>query len=129
MKKAGIKSTIAIEKFKLLSEKVEEIVARNSQSEMDYSDAPDEFKGKSLTPSNLDLNNSSECFSLPPCLLSPSHPSLLSLLPSLLPQHKSTGLRVTYLSPMLYHTAPLTECLNIMMKQNVSMKSWVRGFG
>ncbi|XP_062316266.1 ubiquitin conjugation factor E4 B [Osmerus eperlanus] len=44
MKKAGIKSTIAIEKFKLLSEKVEEIVARNSQSEMDYSDAPDEFK-------------------------------------------------------------------------------------
>uniref|UniRef100_A0A8C7G095 Ubiquitin conjugation factor E4 B n=1 Tax=Oncorhynchus kisutch TaxID=8019 RepID=A0A8C7G095_ONCKI len=44
MTKAGIKSTIAIEKFKLLSEKVEEIVARNSQSEMDYSDAPDEFK-------------------------------------------------------------------------------------
>uniref|UniRef100_A0A4W5PV03 Ubiquitin conjugation factor E4 B n=1 Tax=Hucho hucho TaxID=62062 RepID=A0A4W5PV03_9TELE len=44
MKKAGIKSTITIEKFKLLSEKVEEIVARNSQSEMDYSDAPDEFK-------------------------------------------------------------------------------------
>lgn len=46
MRKAGIKSTIAIEKFKLLSEKVEEIVARNSQSEMDYSDAPDEFKGR-----------------------------------------------------------------------------------
>ncbi|XP_051961213.1 ubiquitin conjugation factor E4 B isoform X2 [Xyrauchen texanus] len=44
MRKAGIKSTIAIEKFKLLAEKVEEIVARNSQSEMDYSDAPDEFK-------------------------------------------------------------------------------------
>ncbi|XP_062397705.1 ubiquitin conjugation factor E4 B isoform X2 [Sardina pilchardus] len=44
MRKAGIKSTIAIEKFKLLSEKVEEIVAKNSQSEMDYSDAPDEFK-------------------------------------------------------------------------------------
>ncbi|MGH0122397.1 UNVERIFIED_CONTAM: hypothetical protein FKN15_014828 [Acipenser sinensis] len=30
MTKAGIKSTIAVEKFKLLSEKVEEIVARNS---------------------------------------------------------------------------------------------------
>ncbi|XP_059397261.1 ubiquitin conjugation factor E4 B-like isoform X2 [Carassius carassius] len=44
MRKAGIKSTIAIEKFKLLLEKVEEIVARNSQSEMDYGDAPDEFK-------------------------------------------------------------------------------------
>ncbi|XP_033898585.2 ubiquitin conjugation factor E4 B-like isoform X4 [Acipenser ruthenus] len=44
MTKAGIKSTIAVEKFKLLSEKVEEIVARNSQSEIDYSDAPDEFK-------------------------------------------------------------------------------------
>ena len=49
MKKAGIKSTIAIEKFKLLSEKVEEIVAKNSQSEMDYSDAPDEFKGEHST--------------------------------------------------------------------------------
>lgn len=45
MRKAGIKSSIAIEKFKLLSDKVEEIVAKNSQSEMDYSDAPDEFKG------------------------------------------------------------------------------------
>ncbi|KAI9530903.1 Ubiquitin conjugation factor E4 B [Dissostichus eleginoides] len=44
MRKAGIKSSIAIEKFKLLSDKVEEIVAKNSQSEMDYSDAPDEFK-------------------------------------------------------------------------------------
>ncbi|XP_037124262.1 ubiquitin conjugation factor E4 B isoform X5 [Syngnathus acus] len=44
MRKAGIKSSIAIEKFKLLSEKVEEIVAKNSQLEMDYSDAPDEFK-------------------------------------------------------------------------------------
>ncbi|XP_061689948.1 ubiquitin conjugation factor E4 B isoform X1 [Syngnathoides biaculeatus] len=44
MRKAGIKSSIAIEKFRLLSEKVEEIVAKNSQSEMDYSDAPDEFK-------------------------------------------------------------------------------------
>uniref|UniRef100_A0A8C8E3L5 Ubiquitin conjugation factor E4 B n=1 Tax=Oryzias sinensis TaxID=183150 RepID=A0A8C8E3L5_9TELE len=44
MRKAGIKSSIAIEKFKLLAEKVEEIVAKNSQSEMDYSDAPDEFK-------------------------------------------------------------------------------------
>lgn len=53
MKKAGIKSTIAIEKFKLLSEKVEQIVARNSQSEMDYSDAPDEFKGKSSTFSSF----------------------------------------------------------------------------
>lgn len=48
MRKAGIKSSIAIEKFKLLAEKVEEIVAKNSQSEMDYSDAPDEFKGLSL---------------------------------------------------------------------------------
>lgn len=47
MRKAGIKSSIAIEKFKLLLEKVEEIVAKNSQSEMDYSDAPDEFKGMS----------------------------------------------------------------------------------
>ncbi|XP_063292679.1 ubiquitin conjugation factor E4 B isoform X2 [Pelobates fuscus] len=44
MKKAGIKSTIAVEKFKLLSEKVEEIVARNVRAEIDYSDAPDEFR-------------------------------------------------------------------------------------
>ena len=49
MRKAGIKSSIAIEKFKLLSEKVEEIVAKNSQSEMDYSDAPDEFKGRCVS--------------------------------------------------------------------------------
>lgn len=49
MRKAGIKSSIAIEKFKLLLEKVEEIVAKNSQSEMDYSDAPDEFKGVHLS--------------------------------------------------------------------------------
>lgn len=48
MKKAGIKSTIAIEKFKLLAEKVEEIVARNARAEFDYSDAPDEFRGKLL---------------------------------------------------------------------------------
>lgn len=53
MKKAGIKSSIAIEKFKLLSEKVEEIVAKNSQSEMDYSDAPDEFKGLCVCLSNI----------------------------------------------------------------------------
>lgn len=46
MRKAGIKSTIAIEKFKLLAEKVEEIVARNARAEIDYSDAPDEFRGK-----------------------------------------------------------------------------------
>ncbi|XP_069638652.1 ubiquitin conjugation factor E4 B isoform X3 [Haliaeetus albicilla] len=44
MKKAGIKSTIAIEKFKLLAEKVEEIVAKNARAEIDYSDAPDEFR-------------------------------------------------------------------------------------
>ncbi|XP_045338050.1 ubiquitin conjugation factor E4 B isoform X2 [Leopardus geoffroyi] len=46
MRKAGIKSTIAIEKFKLLAEKVEEIVAKNARAEIDYSDAPDEFRGK-----------------------------------------------------------------------------------
>ncbi|KAI1231555.1 hypothetical protein IHE44_0008010 [Lamprotornis superbus] len=46
MRKAGIKSTIAIEKFKLLAERVEEIVAKNARAEIDYSDAPDEFRGK-----------------------------------------------------------------------------------
>lgn len=46
MRKAGIKSTIAIEKFKLLAEKVDEIVAKNARAEIDYSDAPDEFRGK-----------------------------------------------------------------------------------
>lgn len=46
MRKAGIKSTIAIEKFKLLAEKVEEIVAKNARAEIDYSDAPDEFRGE-----------------------------------------------------------------------------------
>lgn len=46
MRKAGIKSTIAIEKFKILAEKVEEIVAKNARAEIDYSDAPDEFRGE-----------------------------------------------------------------------------------
>lgn len=50
MRKAGIKSTIAIEKFKLLAEKVEEIVAKNARAEIDYSDAPDEFRGKWTFP-------------------------------------------------------------------------------
>ncbi|KAG8142368.1 putative Ubiquitin conjugation factor E4 B isoform 1 protein [Naja naja] len=36
MRKAGIKSTIAIEKFKLLAEKVDEIVAKNARAEIDY---------------------------------------------------------------------------------------------
>ncbi|RMB91566.1 hypothetical protein DUI87_31795 [Hirundo rustica rustica] len=55
MRKAGIKSTIAIEKFKLLAEKVEEIVAKNARAEIDYSDAPDEFRGKwnLLNPASL----------------------------------------------------------------------------
>ncbi|XP_056363922.1 ubiquitin conjugation factor E4 B isoform X2 [Oenanthe melanoleuca] len=44
MRKAGIKSTIAIEKFKLLAERVEEMVAKNARAEIDYSDAPDEFR-------------------------------------------------------------------------------------
>uniref|UniRef100_H0X471 Ubiquitin conjugation factor E4 n=1 Tax=Otolemur garnettii TaxID=30611 RepID=H0X471_OTOGA len=48
MRKAGIKSTIAIEKFKLLAEKVEEIVAKNARAEIDYSDAPDEFRADPL---------------------------------------------------------------------------------
>lgn len=46
MRKAAIKSTIAIEKFRLLAEKVEEIVAQNARAEVDYSDAPDEFRGE-----------------------------------------------------------------------------------
>ncbi|KAM7126953.1 LOW QUALITY PROTEIN: ubiquitin conjugation factor E4 B-like [Molossus nigricans] len=44
MRKAGIKSTITREKFKLLAEKVEETVAKNTQTKMDYNDAPDEFR-------------------------------------------------------------------------------------
>ncbi|XP_043532143.1 ubiquitin conjugation factor E4 B isoform X3 [Chiloscyllium plagiosum] len=44
MRKAGIKSTIAIEKFRLLAEKVEEIVTKNARAEIDYGDAPDEFR-------------------------------------------------------------------------------------
>lgn len=67
MRKAGIKSSIAIEKFKLLLEKVEEIVAKNSQSEMDYSDAPDEFKG---VHSFLFFLSSKTCFLFPLLLLS-----------------------------------------------------------
>lgn len=68
MRKAGIKSSIAIEKFKLLLEKVEEIVAKNSQSEMDYSDAPDEFKGVHSFP----LSSPPKCVSTFNCCFFPS---------------------------------------------------------
>lgn len=46
MRKAGIKSTIAIGEVQASAEKVEEIVAKNARAEIDHSDAPDEFRGE-----------------------------------------------------------------------------------
>uniref|UniRef100_A0A8C4QBJ8 Ubiquitin conjugation factor E4 B n=1 Tax=Eptatretus burgeri TaxID=7764 RepID=A0A8C4QBJ8_EPTBU len=44
LQKAGIKTSIAIERFRLLAERVEESVRRIAQAEQDYSDAPEEFR-------------------------------------------------------------------------------------
>nr|XP_032817894.1 ubiquitin conjugation factor E4 B isoform X1 [Petromyzon marinus] len=44
MKKAGIKTTIAVERFRLLAERVDEMVQHNVQADHDYSDAPEEFR-------------------------------------------------------------------------------------
>uniref|UniRef100_UPI00358F3E4E ubiquitin conjugation factor E4 B isoform X3 n=1 Tax=Myxine glutinosa TaxID=7769 RepID=UPI00358F3E4E len=44
LQKSGIKTSIAIERFHLLAERVEESVRRIAQAEEDYSDAPEEFR-------------------------------------------------------------------------------------
>ncbi|XP_078464094.1 ubiquitin conjugation factor E4 B isoform X1 [Lampetra planeri] len=44
MKKAGIKTAIAVERFRLLAERVDEMVQHNVQADHDYSDAPEEFR-------------------------------------------------------------------------------------
>lgn len=48
MKIANIKSSIEIEKFVNLGKAVDEIVSSKAQTDIDLSDAPDEFKGIAL---------------------------------------------------------------------------------
>jgi hypothetical protein len=46
MLKANIKTPVEIEQFRHLQEKVEALVVKKQRAEIDYGDAPDEFKGK-----------------------------------------------------------------------------------
>lgn len=45
MERALIKTPLELEKFRGLSEKAAEIVVQNMKREVDFSDAPEEFKG------------------------------------------------------------------------------------
>lgn len=46
MEKALIKTTAEIEKFCALARRATEIAIQNNKREIDYSDAPDEFRGR-----------------------------------------------------------------------------------
>jgi ubiquitin conjugation factor E4 B len=46
MERALIKTPSEIEQFRSLAEKANEIAIQNIKREVDYSDAPDEFRGK-----------------------------------------------------------------------------------
>jgi ubiquitin conjugation factor E4 B len=48
MERARIKTPSEIEQFRSLAEKAHEIAIQNIKKEVDYSDAPDEFRGKSI---------------------------------------------------------------------------------
>jgi hypothetical protein len=48
MERALIKTASEIEQFRNLAEKANEIAIQNIKKEVDYSDAPDEFRGKSV---------------------------------------------------------------------------------
>jgi ubiquitin conjugation factor E4 B len=49
MERALIKTPSEIEQFRSLAEKANEIAIQNIKREVDYSDAPDEFRGKCIT--------------------------------------------------------------------------------
>lgn len=46
MRRACIKTELEIEKFRLIQERVENMVIRKAREEKDYGEVPDEFKGK-----------------------------------------------------------------------------------
>jgi ubiquitin conjugation factor E4 B len=48
MERALIKTPSEIEQFRSLAEKANEIAIQNIKREVDYSDAPDEFRGKCI---------------------------------------------------------------------------------
>lgn len=48
MERALIKTPLELEKFRGLSEKAAEIVVQNMKREVDFSDAPEEFRGDLL---------------------------------------------------------------------------------
>lgn len=45
MERASIKTSIEIDKFRDLANRANEIAIQNIKREVDYSDAPEEFKG------------------------------------------------------------------------------------
>ena len=45
MRNANIKTQIEIERFQILADKVENIVQQKDQFDLDFGNAPDEFKG------------------------------------------------------------------------------------
>jgi ubiquitin conjugation factor E4 B len=48
MERALIKTSSEIEQFRSLAEKANEIAIQNIKRDVDYSDAPDEFRGNSI---------------------------------------------------------------------------------
>jgi hypothetical protein len=46
MRNANIKTQIEIERFQILADKVENIVQQKDQFDLDFGNAPDEFKGR-----------------------------------------------------------------------------------
>lgn len=52
MERALIKTPLELEKFRGLSEKAAEIVVQNMKREVDFSDAPEEFRGDLLISIN-----------------------------------------------------------------------------
>ena len=53
MIKARIKTETELEQFKILQSKVDSLVVEKRQTDVDFSDAPDEFRGKELRILNI----------------------------------------------------------------------------
>ncbi|EPY84699.1 ubiquitin conjugation factor E4 B isoform 1 [Camelus ferus] len=99
MRKAGIKSTIAIEKFKLLAEKVEEIVAKNARAEIDYNPLMDTLMTDPVRlPSGTIMDRS---IILRHLLNSPTDPFNRQTLTESMLEPGHTALQETFLYPFL----------------------------
>ena len=52
MIKARIKTETELEQFRILQSKVDSLVVEKAQTDVDFSDAPDEFRGKKILNSS-----------------------------------------------------------------------------